>query len=305
MARAQSVDVASRASSSARPAPAGRSITLSSITSRASSASSAGTRRWKSSPILSTPDSARPGTDGQLLWGWADSDLARWNDALEIRRDHTVPFSVATERLAAIAHGIDVTVSVARHPDAEAALARVREDLRLLRVLTPERSDRHIERGLSAAWHHLSTLTSLACEPSRFDRFAGLPPWAARATSTFEPELTAWARTLDGDRAEIATILASDISDLRAALDCGNPLGSALAELARDRTVALVVTKTKTSSRALLDALGADPDAGAVGALSMCAVGRLHRQGPGRVPSSSANRRRGTGIASCRACPPM
>ncbi len=22
--------------------------------------------------------------DGRLLWGWADSDLARWNDALEI-----------------------------------------------------------------------------------------------------------------------------------------------------------------------------------------------------------------------------
>ena len=225
------------------------------------------------------PGLRRAEHDGQLLWGWADSDLARWNDALEIRRDHTVPFSVATERLAAIAAGIDVTVSVARHPDAEAALARVREDLRLLRVLTPERSDRHIERGLSAAWHHLSTLTSLACEPSRFDRFAGLPPWAARATSTFEPELTAWARTLDGDRAEIATILASDISDLRAALDCGNPLGSALAELARDRSEALVVTKTRTASRALLDALGADPDAGAVGALSMCAVGRLHRQG--------------------------
>ena len=225
------------------------------------------------------PGLRRAENDGRLLWGWADSDVARWNEALEIRRDYTVPFSVATERLSAIAHGINVTISVTRHSDAEAALARVREDLRLLRVLTPERSNRNVERGLSAAWHHLSTLTSLACEPSRFDRFAGLPPWAARATRTFEPELTAWARTLDGDRAEIATILASDIGDLRASLDGGNPLELAVAELARDGTEALVVTRTKTASRALLDALGADPEAGGVGALTVCAIGRLHRQG--------------------------
>ncbi len=225
------------------------------------------------------PGLRRAENDGRLLWGWADSDLARWNDALEVQRAYTVPFSVATERLSAIAHGVDVTISVARHPDAEAAIARVREDLRLLRVLTPERSNRNVERGLSAAWHHLSTLTSLACEPSRFDRFAGLPPWAARSTRTFEPELTAWARTLDGDRAEIATILASDIGDLRAALDGGNPLGSAVAELARGATEALVVTRTKTASRALLDSLGADPESGAVKALTVCAIGRLHRQG--------------------------
>ncbi len=122
-------------------------------------------------------------------------------------------------------------------------------------------------------------MTSLACEPGRFDRFAGLPPWAARATRTFEPELTAWARTLDGDQAEIATLLASDIGDLRAALDTVNPLGSAVAELAGGDTAALVVTKTKTASRALLDALGADPDASAVGPLSVCAIGRLHRHG--------------------------
>ncbi|MGA8417970.1 MAG: hypothetical protein WB808_15305 [Candidatus Dormiibacterota bacterium] len=216
---------------------------------------------------------------GRLIWGWADSDLARWNTHLEIRRGRTVPFSVATERLEAIARGVKVTVSVARHPEAETALARAREDLRLLRELTPERSNRHVERGLSAAWHHLSTLTSLACEPSRFDRFAGLPPWAARATRTFEPELTSWARTLDGDRAEIANILANDIGDLRAALDTGNPLGSALAELVRSGSEALVVTKTKTASRALLDALGVDPDAGAVGQVSFSAIGRLHRQG--------------------------
>ena len=217
--------------------------------------------------------------DGCLIWGWADSELARWNADLEVRRNHTVPFSVATERLSAIARGVDVTVEIARHPEAEAALSRAREDLRLLRALTPDRSNRNVERGLSAAWHHLSTLTSLPCEPSRFDRFAGLPPWAARATRTFEPELTAWARTFDADRSEIATILASDIGDLRAALESGNPVGSALAELARGDTETLVVTKTRTASRALLDSLGTDPDAGAVGSLAVCAVGRLHRHG--------------------------
>ncbi|MDA8312464.1 MAG: hypothetical protein M0Z46_18015 [Actinomycetota bacterium] len=217
--------------------------------------------------------------DGRLLWGWSDSEVARCNANLEVRRDYTVPFSVATERLDAIARGVHVTVSAARHPDAEAALARVREDLRLLRTLAPDRSSRHVERGLSAAWHHLSTLTSLPCEPSRFDRFAGLPPWAARATRTFEPELTAWARTLSGDQAEIATILASDIGDLRAALDDGNPIGGSIRELAGDGPEALVVTRTRTASRALLDALGADPDGAGVGQLSVCAIGRLHRQG--------------------------
>lgn len=225
------------------------------------------------------PSLRRAEKDGYLLWGWADSDLARWNDALEIRRNHTVPFSVATDRLSAIAHGVETTISVARHADAESALARIREDLRLLRALTPERFNKHFERGMSAAWHHLSTLTSLACEPSRFDKFAGLPPWAARATRTFEPELTAWARTLDGDQAEIATILASDVGDLRAALDAGNPIGSTLAEMAKDGIEALVVTKSKTASRAFLDTLGSNPDAGSVNALTFCAIGRLHRQG--------------------------
>jgi len=217
--------------------------------------------------------------EGRLLWGWSDSEIARWNADLELRHDHTIPFSVATERLDAIAHGVDVTISVARHPDAEAALARVREDLRLLRALAPDRSSRHIERGLSAAWHHLSTLTALPCEPGRFDRFAGLPPWAARATRSFEPELRAWAQTLDGDRAEVATILASDIGDLRAALDAGNPIGAALQELAEEHAEALVITRTKTASRALLDRLGGDPDGNAVGSLEVCAIGKLHRQG--------------------------
>lgn len=221
----------------------------------------------------------RAESDGRLVWGWSDSDVARFNADLEVRRDHTVSFSVATDRLAVIAKGVGVTVTVARHPEAEEAVARVREDLRLLRSLSPGRSDRHVERGLSVAWHHLATLTSLPCRPQRFDRFCGLPPWAARATRTFEQELSAWATTLSGDAAEFATILASDIGDLRAALENGNPFETELKQAVEEGTEALVVTRTRTASRALLEALGTDPDASGVGSLTVSPVGRLHRHG--------------------------
>jgi hypothetical protein len=216
---------------------------------------------------------------GRLVWGWSDADLMRWNEELEVRREYTVPFSVAEDRLRTMAGGVNVTVSVARHPEAEAAVRRVREDLRLLRAMVPTNTSRNLERGLSAAWHHFTTLTSLPCQPSRFDRFAGLPPWAARATRTFESELSAWATTLDGDTREVATILASDIGDLRAALDLGNPLETVVRATADAGAPTLVVTRTRTASRALLDALGADPDGSGSGPLSTCAIGRLHRQG--------------------------
>jgi len=225
------------------------------------------------------PALRRAESEGRSIWGWSEPDLARWNRELEVRRDHTVPFSVASDRLEAIAHGVDVRITVVHHTQAEAAIGRVREDLRLLRASLPDRTNRHVERGLSTAWHHLTTLTSLPCTPKRFDQFCGLPPWAARATSTFEPELTAWARTLTGDLAEYATVLASDIGDLRAALDRGNPLEESLFEASRDTTETLVVTRTRTASRALLDALGSDPDAGGVRSLTVCPIGRLHREG--------------------------
>ena len=138
---------------------------------------------------------------GELVWGWSDADVADSNDFLEVAREHTVPFSVAADRLESIARGVAVTIDVARHAEAEDAVRRVREDLRELRALSPRGADRHFERGLSVAWHHLSTLTSLPSTPERFDRFSGLPPWAARATRSFMPELSAWASTLAGDAA--------------------------------------------------------------------------------------------------------
>jgi hypothetical protein len=225
------------------------------------------------------PALRRAEEDGRLIWGWSEGDLARWNQELEVRHEHTISFSVASDRIEAMAHGTDVTITVARHPEAEGAIARVHEDLRLLRMLFPHRTNRHFERGMSAAWHHLATLISLPCTPSQFDRFAGVPPWAARATMTFASELSAWAGTLTGEQAEYSSILASDIADLRAALDRGNPFEEALTGAMRSGVKTLVVTRTRTASRAMLAALGGDPDDDEIGNLTLCPMGRLHRVG--------------------------
>lgn len=215
---------------------------------------------------------------GRAVWGWSEASLAT-GQTLEQRAGHTVPFSVASDRLDTLAAGVTVRLGVARHPQAEAAVARAREDLRLLRAMSPRGADRNVERSLSIAWHHLTTLTSLPCRPSRFDRFSGLPPMAARSTRSFADELTSWAGTLDEDRAEIASILASDIADLRAALELGNPFEDMLRDAAADTTDAVVVTRTRTASQALLDALGLPPNAGRAGHLIITHIGGLHRQG--------------------------
>jgi hypothetical protein len=215
---------------------------------------------------------------GRLVWGWSQQSLAA-GDAIEVRAGHTVPFSVASERLETLAHGIDVRLRVAHHVEAEAATARVREDLRLLRSMAPRGHDRNFERGLAVAWHHLSTLTSLPCAPSRFDRFAGVPPFAARPTRTFASELSVWADTLPEDFTEISSILASDIADLRAALEKGNPFEQTLREIHAAGEETLVVTRTQTASQALLDLFGVEPSAGRAGPLVVQPIGRLHRSG--------------------------
>ncbi|MDP1795476.1 MAG: hypothetical protein Q8K63_15160, partial [Acidimicrobiales bacterium] len=215
--------------------------------------------------------------EGRAIWGWSASTLQS-GKALEKRADHTVPFSVAAERLETMAAGIGVTVKVARHPQAEAAIKRAREDLRVLRSMSPRRADRNVERGLSAGWHHLTTLASLPCRPSQFDAFSGLPPIAARATASFAGEIGSWAGTLDSDRGEIASVLASDIADLRAALELGNPLEDMLNEAAKSREEAVVVTRTRTAAHALSDALGAGTSDKVAG-LTIRPIGGLHRQG--------------------------
>lgn len=217
-------------------------------------------------------------SSGRLVWGWSDANLSL-GESLEVHTGHTVPFSVASDRLETLARGVDVRLSVAAHPAAESAAARAREDLRVLRSLAPRRSDRNLERGLSAAWHHLTTLTSLPCRPSRFDRFAGIPPIAARPTSSFAPELSGWASTLSGDFAEIATILASDIADLRSELEHGNPFEETLRQLYATGDEALVVTRTRTAADALADLLGVLPMARGAVPLAIQSIGALHRLG--------------------------
>lgn len=224
------------------------------------------------------PGLRRAEKSGRLIWGWSQTGLADAND-LELRADHTVPFSVASDRLDTMAAGINVRLRVARHPAAEAAAGRAREDLRVMRSIAPDRSDRNLERGLSAAWHHLTTLTSLPCTPSRFDRFAGLPPMAARPTRTFAPELSAWAQTLYGDQAEIASILAGDIADLRAALELGNPFEQTLREVHASGQDTLVVTRTRTATNALIDVLDLQPNVERTPPLLVQSIGTLHRRG--------------------------
>lgn len=224
------------------------------------------------------PGLQRAEETGRLIWGWSQAGIAGANH-LEVRADHTVPFSVASERLDTIAAGVDTQLRVARHPQAEAAVNRAREDLRLLRAMAPDRRERNLERGLAAAWHHLATLTSLPCTPSRFDHFAGLPPMAARATRTFGAELSAWANTLSGDVAEIASILASDIADLRAALELGNPFEQTLRDVHASGIETLVVTRTATAANALSDLLGVQAATGHTRSFVVQSIGKLHRQG--------------------------
>ncbi len=190
-----------------------------------------------------------------------------------------MPFSIASDRLVTMGAGVDVRLTVARHPQAEAAVARCREDLRVLRSMAPRRPDRHIERGLSAGWHHLTTLASLPCRPTRFDAFSGFPPMAARSTRGFGDELMTWAGTLNEDFAEIGSILASDIADLRSALELGNPFEEMLGTLHSSREECLVVTRTRTAALALLDSLGLPPTSDRAGSMTIRPIGQLHRHG--------------------------
>jgi hypothetical protein len=84
---------------------------------------------------------------------------------------------------------------------------------------------------------------------------------------------------LSEDFAEIATILASDIADLRAALELGNPFEETLRDVHDSGLETLVVTRTRTASHALLDLFGTDPAAGRAGPLIVLPIGGLHRRG--------------------------
>jgi hypothetical protein len=178
-----------------------------------------------------------------------------------------------------MAAGVKTTIHAAHHDQAERTVRRLRDDLRTLSDLAGREPRPSILRGIRVAWHHVATLTSLPCRPSRFDRFAGLPPVAARATRTFEPEIAAWAKTLTGDLREVAEVVASDLGDLRAFLEESDPFGRELTEAVSKGTNTLIVVRTQTAARALIESLGGDPTSERVGCARVVAMRRLHREG--------------------------
>lgn len=216
---------------------------------------------WAASPVIHIfADPLDPLLDelasrGDLIWGWSDAALAVSRSALERRTNGTIPFSVGQERIETMAAGVEVAVVACRHEEAERALERLRDDLQTLSSAVGPNPSRNIEIGLKVAWAHVSTLAALPSRPSEYDRFAGLPPRAARPTGSFDREVMAWARTLGGDLAEYAGIVAEDMADLRTALDRGTPFVEAIHRYTDTSTSTLVVVRTRTAARALIAVL--------------------------------------------------
>ena len=184
----------------------------------------------------------------ELIWGWSDSIISLWHEELESAARGTVPFSVAHGRLSNMAAGVSLNVVVVQQEEASRAIERLRDDLRTLSAVAGPTPPYHMELGLRTAWSHAYTLSGLPCRPSQYDHFAGIPPRAARSTSTFVPEMLAWARSLTGDVREYVELVASDLADLRAALDSSNPLQGAIAGELMVSTSALGVMRTRTAA---------------------------------------------------------
>lgn len=224
------------------------------------------------------PELERLAANGELVWGWTESDLALLAGAKQ-DRPGSVPFSIAAERLATMATGIRTTIHVAHHAQAEQCVRRLRDDLRTLSDLAGSEASLGILRGIRVAWQHVSTLTSLPCRPSVYDRFAGLPPIAARATRTFEPEIAAWAKSLTGDLREVAEVVASDLGDLRAFLEDTDPFARDLANVLVEGSATVIVVRTQTAARAFICSMGGDTDSDGVAGARVVPLHRLHREG--------------------------
>jgi hypothetical protein len=222
---------------------------------------------------------ARLAESGELIWGWTEEDLAILEGLAPDGTMSSTPFSVAADRLTTMAAGVNTTVHVAHDADAEKIVRRLRDDLRTLKDFAGKSNLPALMKGIRVAWHHVTTLTSLPCKPSEFDAYAGMPPFAARATRSFEPEIAAWATTLQGDVREIAEIVASDLGDLRAILEETNPFSEELAKVVADMPGTLVVLPTQTAVRAFAEAQGGDSRTGLVGDVRVIALKRLHFEG--------------------------
>jgi hypothetical protein len=194
-----------------------------------------------------------------LVWGWSDSIISLWHNDIETALPGTIPFSVANDRLAAMGRGVTVRTLVTRHEGAEHAIERLRGDLVALTRLVGSTPEDHLSLGLRLAWSHAQTLASLPCLPSFYDRFAGLPPRAARSTAGFAREMKAWADSLDGDLAEYVSVVATDLADLRAQLETGNPVQTQLTRLVSEGRDSLFVFKTRTAATAFLEMVKSGP----------------------------------------------
>jgi hypothetical protein len=216
---------------------------------------------------------------GELAWGFAPSEISAEAATTPDARLLLAPFSVAEDRLRVIVQGMRANIEVVHHGEAEQCASRIRDDLHTLTDLCGPSPAPLLAKGLRVAYHHFTALMGLPCKPSLFDRFAGLPPIAARATETFEPEITAWARMLRGDAAEYGSVLASDLGELRAILEDCNLFHPRIAvAIARD-TETVCVVRTHTAARALMQALGGNPDEDCLGRLHVRSIRRLHREG--------------------------
>jgi len=221
-------------------------------------------------------------SQGRLIWSWSAADLAYWYTQRENHHDgsrSSSPFSVSHERLSTVANGIKTTVRIVQTIETEKCVARIRDDLRTLTELAGPTPERNILRGLRVAWHHLSTLASLPCRPSEFDLFTGRPPIAARPTHSFEAELTAWAKMLPSDFGELASILASDLGELRCAVEDENPFFPELKAAANEQIETIATVRTHTAARALLHVLGGGIDSDSIGHLTVRSLRRLHKEG--------------------------
>lgn len=219
---------------------------------------------------------------GEPIWGWGAGDVAMLTSTQPEGAYRRSPFSVAEDRLTTIASGIHRTIRVAYNQEAEHSAKALKDDLLTLHQMAGTSPSAQLMRGLGVAWHHQRTLQALPVRPSQFDRFAGLPPIAARSTATYEPEMRTWARTLGGEIGELAEIIAADLADLRDALEKSPPFITELSQVAAGDEEALIVVPNGTAARALLDELGGDVKHGNTGRCKVVSMRSLHRIGTWR-----------------------
>ena len=213
-----------------------------------------------------------------LIWAWSSQHIRELQvppgaDSIG------VPFSVSEERLATIGKGGAISLSVCTHPEAEQAIEHLRDDLRAFDPAHLPKDKRPLISGLRRAWMHTSTLCALPCRPAEYDRFCGIPPVAARATAGFHKEVEAWAQILADDHRDFGLMIATDLFDLRAALEKDNPFKRELLNMLGDGIETLVVVRTKTAAKAITESIGGHTDSMRCNNLRLTWISRLHTEG--------------------------